>query len=289
MHRTMASKIAPAAAPSIDTLLGQPNFRRTQPADQADGLRRLFSQRSLRFIPVVSNPFIAHGGVLIERLCSALELMELDTLLVDASERGAAPEELASFDLAEGIEPLSARVHYLAARGLPVRWVDSRGSTRGFLDAVVDAAPQSQVVLVHASATEIARLFGRGDSGLSRPRPIVLCDDQPDAMTHAYAAMKVFAQRADWLSHDLLLCAPPDSPRAQAVADRLAHCADMFLGGVQHSSVRVDPAEPPTAVPSRALMGLVETALSAAAVLAAGEQEHAGLRSALPAPRLSMS
>ncbi|MDP4301568.1 flagellar biosynthesis protein [Leptothrix discophora] len=285
----MASKIQHAASPSIDTLLGQPNFRRTQPADQADGLRRLFSQRSLRFIPVVSNPFIAHGGVLIERLCSALELMELDTLLVDASERGGPPEELSSFDLAEGIEPLSSRVHYLAARGLPVRWVDSRGSTRGFLDAVVDAAPQSQVVLVHASAIEISRLFGRGDEGLSRPRPIVLCDDQPDAMTHAYAAMKVFAQRADWLSHDLLLCAPPGSTRAKAVADRLAHCADMFLGGVQHSCVRVDPAEPPTAAPSRALMGLVEASLTAAAVLGASEPEYAGLRSALPAPRLSMS
>ncbi|MGY0195590.1 flagellar biosynthesis protein [Leptothrix sp. BB-4] len=289
MPRTMASKSKPAAPPSIDTLLGQPSFRRTQPADQADGLRRLFSQRSLRFIPVVSNPFVAHGGVLIERLCSALELMELDTLLVDASERGAPPEELSSFDLAEGIEPLSARVHYLAARGLPVRWVDSRGSTRGFLDAVVDAAPQSQVVLVHASAVEIARLFGRGDEGLSRPRPIVLCDDQPDAMTHAYAAMKVFAQRADWLSHDLLLCAPPESPRAQAVADRLSHCADMFLGGVQHSCVRVDPAEPPTAVPTRGLMALVEASLQSAAVLMASEHEHAGLRSALPAPRLSIS
>jgi hypothetical protein len=99
----------------------------------------------------------------------------------------------------------------------------------------------------------------------------------------------VFAQRADWLSHDLLLCAPPESPRAKAVADRLSHCADMFLGGVQHSCVRVDPAEPPTAVPSRALMGLVEAALGAAAVLTAGEHEHVGLRSALPSPRLSMS
>jgi len=126
-----------------------PPFRRTQPADQADGLRRLFSSRSIRFIPVVSNPFIAHGGVLIERLCSALEALQLDTLLVDASERGGPPKELANFDLSEGIEVLSDRVSYLAARGLPVRWVDSRGSTRGFLDAVVDVAPSSQVVLVH--------------------------------------------------------------------------------------------------------------------------------------------
>jgi hypothetical protein len=265
-----------------------PPFRRTQPADQADGLRRLFSSRSIRFIPVVSNPFIAHGGVLIERLCSALEALQLDTLLVDASERGGPPKELANFDLSEGIEVLSDRVSYLAARGLPVRWVDSRGSTRGFLDAVVDVAPSSQVVLVHGSAVELARLFGRGDEGLSRPRPVVLCDDQPEAMTHAYAALKVFAQRADWLSHDLLLCAPPKSPRATSVADRLSHCADMFLGGVQHSWVQIDPAESPTAAPSRSLVRMVEASLGAAAAFAVGETDYAGLRSALPAPRVAM-
>lgn len=263
-------------------------FGRTQPADQADGLRRLFSSRSLRFIPVVSNPFIAHGGVLIERLCSALEAMQLDTLLVDASERGGPPKELANFDLSEGIEVLSSRVSYLAARGLPVRWVDSRGSTRAFLDAVVDVAPASQVVLVHGSAVELARLFGRGDEGLSRPRPVVLCDDQPEAMTHAYSALKIFAQRADWLSHDLLMCTPPRSPRAASVAERLAHCADLFLGCVQHSWVQVDPAEPPTAAPSRKLVAMVEALLGAAAVLSAGESDYVGLRSALPAPRVSM-
>ena len=98
-----------------------PRFRRTMPTDQADGLRRLFASRAVRFVPVVSNPFIAHGGVLIERLCSVLEEMDLDTLLVDASERGGPSKELASFDLAEGIELLSTWVSYLAARGLPVR------------------------------------------------------------------------------------------------------------------------------------------------------------------------
>ncbi|MEY8875020.1 MAG: flagellar biosynthesis protein [Leptothrix sp. (in: b-proteobacteria)] len=265
------------------------SFRRSQPADQADGLRRLFSPRSLRFIPVVSNPFIAHGGVLIERLCSALEAMDQHTLLVDASERGGPPKELTSFDLAEGLEPLSDKVSYLAARGLPVRWVDSRGSTRSFLDAVVDAAPNSQVVLVHGSAIEIARLFGRGDEGLSRPRPIVLCDDRPDAMTHAYAAMKVLAQRADWRCHDLLMCAPPDSTQATSVADRLSQCADLFLGGVQRAWVQVDPAEAPTAMPTKNLLTMVEASLAAAAVFAAAEIDPASLRSALPASRQSMT
>jgi flagellar biosynthesis protein FlhG len=266
-----------------------PRFRRTMPTDQADGLRRLFASRAVRFVPVVSNPFIAHGGVLIERLCSVLEEMDLDTLLVDASERGGPPKELASFDLAEGIEPLSTRVSYLAARGLPVRWVDSRGSTRAFLDAVVDAAPGSQVVLVHGTAVEIVRMFGRGDLGLSRPRPVVLCDTGAEALKHAYAALKIFAQRADWLTHDLLIAAPPASAQGRTVAHALADCTDRFLGGVQHAAVVIDPAEAPTAAPARALVQLVEFLLEAAAVFDSEDLQpaapRAAQRSALPSPR----
>ncbi|MEY8879222.1 MAG: flagellar biosynthesis protein, partial [Leptothrix sp. (in: b-proteobacteria)] len=199
-------------------------FRRSVPVDQADGLRRLFSGRTMQFVPVISNPHIAFGGVLIERLCSVLDDLGLNTLLVDASERGGAPKELARFDLGDAIEPLSERVSYLAASGLPVRWVDSRGSTRGFLDAVAEAVPHCEVVLVLGTALEMARLFGRGDEGLPAPRPLVLCEDRPDAMTHAYTALKILAQRVGWRAYDLLLCAPPHSQQARTVADRLGHC-----------------------------------------------------------------
>lgn len=254
-------------------------------ADQADGLRRLFAARTVRFVPVISNPFIAFGGVLIERLCSVLEDMGLHTLLVDASERGGPPKELAGFDLAEGVEPLSRRVSYLAARGLPVRWVDSRGSTRSFLDAVAEAAPDAEVVLVHGSAIEMSRLFGRGDDGLSRPCPVLLCDDRPEAMTHAYAALKILAQRADWRAHELLLCAPPRSSQARVVADRLSHCADLFLGGVQRDCVSVDPAEQPTDAPSQELVELVRRLLTDAAVYTLPDMSRAGPRVALPSPQ----
>lgn len=238
--------------------------RRTQPGDQADGLRRLFAARAVRFLPVVSNPFVAHGGVLVERLCSALEALDQHTLLVDASERGGPPRENHGHDLGTSIEPLSERVSYLAARGLPVRWVDAGGSTRAFLHAVLDAAPRSQAVVVHGSAIELARLFGRGDQGLTRPRPIVLCDDRTESMTHAYAALKVLATRVDWMAHDLLMCAPPQSPTARLIVERLGHCTDLFLGGVRHDMVQIDPGEPPTARPSAALVAMVEASLSAA-------------------------
>lgn len=255
------------------------------PADQADGLRRLFASRTVRFIPVISNPFIAFGGVLIERLCTVLEDLGLNTLLVDASERGGPPKELTGFDIAEGIEPLSRRVSYVAARGLPLRWVDSRGSTRGFLDAVAEAAPEAEVVLVHGSAIEMSRLFGRGDDGLSRPCPVLLCDDRPESMTHAYAALKILSQRADWLLHELLLCAPPYSNQAHVVADRLSHCADLFLGGVQRHCVCVDPAEQATDAPSPELTDLVQRLLADAAVYTLPDATRAGPRTALPSPQ----
>jgi flagellar biosynthesis protein FlhG len=253
------------------------------PQDQAAGLRRLFAARQLRFVPIVSNPFITFGGVLIERLCSALADMQVSSLVVDASERAAAPAELAQFDLAEGIEPLSPRVSYLAARGLPARHADHRGSTAAFLDAVAEAAPFAQVVLVLGSAIELARLFGRPMPGTGAPRPLVLCDDRAEALTHAYTALKLLAQRADWHAHDLLLCADPASAQAARVAQRLAQCAENFLGGVQRAWVAVDPAESALAEPAPTLVRMVQELVTAGQVHAVREAQP-GPGTVLPAP-----
>jgi flagellar biosynthesis protein FlhG len=260
-------------------------WSRAEPMDQAAGLRRLFAGRTLRFVPVVSNPFVAQGGVLIERLCSTLDDLGLSTLVVDASEQSAAPRELARFDLAEGIEPLCSGINYLAARGLPVRFVDPTGSTRGFLDAVADAAPSHHVVLVHAGALELARMFGRGNDGLTPPRPVLLCDESPEAMTHAYAALKIMAQRAQWRVHDLLMCAAPQSAQGRAVVDRLAHCADLFLGGAQRRWVAVDPVEAASTTPSPELSAMVRDLVAAAARYSATDSQFAALarHAALPA------
>lgn len=236
------------------------------PADQAQGLRRLFVSRTMRCIPVVSNPAIAFGGALLERLCSAYAEQGLRTLVVDAGERARAPAELASFDLAEGLEVLSPHVSYLAARGLALRFVDAGGSTSSFLDALAEAAPEVDVLLVHASAAELARLFARRVQELQAGgvRPIVLCDEQADSVTHAYAAIKLLATRAGLMAHDLLFSAVPDSPRAARVAERLARCADDFLGAVLHDWVAVDPGEAATDGPSLRLKRLAREQLACA-------------------------
>lgn len=263
-----------------------------RPADQADGLRRLFTSHTMRCIPVVSNPQLAFGGVLIERLCSGYAELGLRTLVVDAGERARAPRELARFDLAEGIEPLGPQVGYLAARGLALRYVDAGGSTAAFLDALGEAAPDTDVLLVHAGAAELARLFARRvqELGAHALRPIVLCDEQTDGITHAYGAIKLLAQRAGLKAHDLLISAAADSPRAARVAERVAQCADGFLGVALHDWVVVDPTESATAPVSPALQQLVREQLACALPQRVGNSGFGSLftdslasRAALPA------
>ena len=235
---------------------------RPQPLDQADGLRRLFAHAQVRFVPVVSNPHVAFGGVMLERLCTAFGELGKRSLVVDASERASAHDEMALLDLAACVEPLSPQVSYLAARGLPLRFVDAQGSTHSFLRAVADAAPAAEVVLVYAPASEHCRLFARhGDT--RAVRPLLLADDRPASVTHAYGAMKLLTQRAGLVVHDLLLGAAPQSPRAERIAMQIATCADDFLGAVLRDWVQLDPADDPRERATPALRRLVREMLVA--------------------------
>jgi hypothetical protein len=214
------------------------------PVDQAAGLRQMFATRALRFIPVVSNGSAGYGGLVLERLCTAYATLGLHTLVVDAGDQARPPCELAEFDLAEGIEPLSRQVSYMAARGLPLRHVDARGNCDSLLDALAEASPQSDVVLVHAPATELVRLFAHRARGHNL-RPLVYTNDLADGLKEAYISVKVFSQRAGWMAYDLMVCARSRSPQAQAVADRLADCVDTFLGVAQRDWQVLDPRERP--------------------------------------------
>jgi hypothetical protein len=242
---------------------------RPLPLDQADGLRRLFAHARACIVPVVSNPNVAFGGVMLERLCTAFAEHGKHTLVIDAAERANAHAEMALLDLAECLEPLSARVSYLAARGLPLRFVDAAGSTNGFLQAVMNAAPQADVLLVHASASDLCRMFARGRDlerdGHANVRPLLLADDRPASVTHAYAAMKLLTQRAGLVVHDLLLGAAPQSPRSERIAMQIATCADDFLGAVLRDWVRIDPACDATEAPTPELRRLVREQLRSAA------------------------
>lgn len=208
------------------------------PSDQADGLRRLFGAHRPRFVAVVANVEMAFSGLVLERLASACGAAGRRTLMVDAATSAPPPHELVALDLAAGIEAMSPGLDYLAARGLPLRHVNSRGSCAGFLQAIVDAAPLADVVIVHADASDLGRLFtGRA------VRPLLLAADHPATVTEAYAGLKLLAHRHSLMAFDLLLAASPHQPRVPRIAEQLAQTADRFVGAALHDWACIDPTD----------------------------------------------
>lgn len=231
---------------------------RSHQRDQAAGLRRLFGLRRQRFVALVHNAAAAQGGLVIERLTAAWGERGAHTLVVDAAPEAGAPHEMALIDLKVCIERLAPTVSFLAARGLPMKFVDARGSTATFLDALADVAPEANVILVHAAATDLARLFGRRTL-----RPLLVADAALDSVPEAYAGMKVLAQRLGLMAYDLVVAADPASGYPARVAERLAGCADRFLGAALHDWVALDPVEDAQAPVDEALMQLALGLLAA--------------------------
>lgn len=227
------------------------------PLDQADGLRRLFAGARRRYLPLVANPHVAFTGVVLEHLSAGLAAFGQSVLVVDAADSAPAPQEMALIDLAACIEPLSPEVSYLAARGLPLAHVDTRGSASGFLDAIVQAAPQAEVVLLHAGASDLARLFGG-----RAIRPLLMGADHPGSIKDAYASCKLLARRCGWMTFDLLLAADPGNRRLPSIAASLGSCADSFLGALLHDWTVIDPATDFTDPPAAALLQLLAAQLA---------------------------
>ena len=240
------------------------------PLDQAHGLRRLFAGSRQRFVPLAANPHVAFSGVLLDRVSAGFAARGKRVLVVDAADRSPAPREMARLDIGACIENLTPQIGYLAARGLPLAHVDTRGSASSFIDALAQAAPKADVVLLHANATDLARMFMR-----RAVRPILMGADQPESIKHAYAACKLLAQRCSLMTFDLLLAADAGSRRVPSIAASLASCADGFLGAVLHDWAVIDPASDPDDGADIALDRLLAAQLSLADELRAGTPARA--------------
>jgi flagellar biosynthesis protein FlhG len=226
------------------------------PIDQADGLRRLFAGSRVAHVAVAGNPRVPFAGVLLERLTAAFAALGRHALVVDATSGSPAAHELSWVDLGACVEPLSPEVSYLAARGLPLRHVDTRGCADSLLAALADAAPQAEVIVLHADAADLSRVFAR-----RAVRPLLLAADHPASVTDAYASLKLLVHRNGCLSFDLLLAVDARSPRRERIAPQLADCADRFAGAALHDWAAVDPASDAADAPAPALLRLAAALL----------------------------
>lgn len=195
------------------------------PMDQADGLRRLFGARAPRCVPLVANPHAGAAAVALEALASAFVDLHCHVLVVDAADTSPDAPEAASLGLAGCVQWLAPQLGYLAARGLPRRFVDTRGSAARMIDEVRRAAPDADLVVVHAEAIDLARLF----KGFPA-RPVLLAADHPESVKHAYACWKLLARRCAWLTADLLLT-DAHPARTAPIAASVSQCAEDFFGG----------------------------------------------------------
>ena len=120
------------------------------------------------------------------------------------------------------------------------------------------AATSSSSTRARASSAACSR-GGHHESfdGADAPCPIVLAEDRPASVTHAYASMKLLAERAGIVVSELLLGAAPSSPRAERIAAKLASCADHFFAGVLRDWARADPAGDPCEPPGDDLCRIV--------------------------------
>lgn len=232
------------------------NRHSPQGGDQARGLRQIFRGPALSHVALVANPYLDNGavGVVLERITAALGLLGRRTLVIDASDTSPRAPEGVALDLGMCIETLSPDIWYLPARGLPKRFVDTRGSSARLIEQAVAACHGVDVVLVHATASDLARLYARG-----AVRPLYLAADQPESVKHAYAAMKLLAQRCQWLSADLMLVGEDAPGRLPHIAQSLTSCAEAYVGatvtGWASVDPRVSPAEPPDPLLCRLVAG----------------------------------
>ena len=213
--------------------------RNPPPTDQADGLRRMFAAAQAVIVPVVANPHVEHHGAVLARLASVFAEKGLNTLVVDAADTAPEPGELAFIDLGACVEPLSPQLAYLAARGLPMQFVDTRGSCASFINRMVSVVYDVDVVVIHAEARVLARMLGE-----QALRPVLLASGASESLTHAYAALKLLVQRLGLMSFDLVTpSAKGRGPSPKQIADRVSECADRFLGAAMHDSAVIDPAQ----------------------------------------------
>jgi hypothetical protein len=212
------------------------------PADQASGLRRLFGAPRRRPAAAGRQPLRARPARPARNAGRGAGAAGPPGAGGRRRQHRAGAARDGLFDLAAGVERLHEQISYLAARGVPLAHVDTHGSAAAFVDAAFDAAPQADVVLLHADPADLARMLGR------RAAPAAAGADRPESIKQAYACCKLLAQRCGLMTFDLLLCArrrnrAPSHRRAPGQLRR--HLPGRRAARLGRGRPAVRPATPP--------------------------------------------
>ncbi|MCM5679407.1 hypothetical protein M8A51_07670 [Schlegelella sp. S2-27] len=212
--------------------------------DQAHGLRRLFAHHTVHLLPVTANPHVPGSHVLLEGLCQGLAAQGLHTLVIDAVQgpygsgvdvAGAIARDL---DLGQWIDEFDPYTSVLAAGPTLAFFGQAEGASTLLFEALREAAPSADVVLFHADASVLAGLFDQ-----RRVRPLVLGGDDPHAVTHAYASIKILARQAGLLHHAIVMDTAEQSLGVPPAALRLMRCVGDFLRGEAQLAAVTSTAE----------------------------------------------
>jgi hypothetical protein len=197
--------------------------------DQAHGLRRLFSYHAVHLLPVVANPCLPGSPALLEGLCQGLAAQGLHTLVVDAVPGGGldiADALTRDLDLGQWIVDADALTSVLAVGPTLASFGQVEGAPSLLFESLREAVPSADVVMFHADANTLAGLFRA-----RRVRPLVLAGDDPQALTHAYASIKILALSAGLRRHAVVLDTGAPVSGTCPAATSLVRCVRDFLDG----------------------------------------------------------
>jgi hypothetical protein len=194
------------------------------PIGGADFKARNRTSHAVRFVPLVANSQVLCIDEVLEGLASAWIALGRNPLIVDAASTSPVAPAAAALDLGACVQTFAGSAAYLAAGDLPRRHVDTHGSAARLLTELQRAAPHADTIVVHADATDLARIFKHRQA-----QPLLMAVDEPESLKQAYAGWKWLSMRCEWVNARLLV-AQASSERADQIAQTLAHCADQFMG-----------------------------------------------------------
>ena len=207
--------------------------------DQAEGLRRLFVEDVRRMIALVSCGEQQEGAELLAHLAAMLAAQGKRVLMLDESLSAGKSHVALSvtpahdlddvlnedLEIENVITPTAWNVDLIAGGGRARTLTRPRMEARiGLVNAFYRLAGRYDVVLINTGSDPIQR---RPSFAWACQDVIVLCDDQPEAMTQAYAQIKSLHQAGERRFH--LLFDVIDEAVAQAMFRRVASVSRRHL------------------------------------------------------------